>query len=258
MHGLELALPFSTSEKEDLVMGVEETYEILDDIPLPLARAVPARQKKLDFSPNRKGKKVSLEASRESTRFDNIFDKLRELFCRPSLMSGEDPEVYAELYHLVEEVAQPRNLWDQMDVVDVTNHIWEQERCRRCTGTVINLRRRAALQKILHGAIGLNDVDTQTVADIYFGVERLEEREVTDYSTQVQIPKTRAGVHDLMEKHGFVEADIDRVAMETSVKSLADLENLALKHEIRRERILRELERRRKTRNGKSRRADPR
>jgi hypothetical protein len=52
-----------------------------------------------------------------------------------------------------------------------------------------------------------------------------------------------------MEEHGFFETDIDRVAMETSADTLADLENLALKHEIRREAIVRELERRRKKRN---------
>ena len=52
-----------------------------------------------------------------------------------------------------------------------------------------------------------------------------------------------------MEKHGFVETDIDRVAMEMSVDTLADLEILALKHEIRREAIVRELERRCKKRN---------
>ena len=52
-----------------------------------------------------------------------------------------------------------------------------------------------------------------------------------------------------MEKHGFVETDIDRVATETSVDTLADLEILALKHEIRREAIVRELERRHKKRN---------
>jgi hypothetical protein len=39
---------------------------------------------------------------------------------------------------------------------------------------------------------------------------------------------------------------IDRLAMETSADTLADLENLALRHEIRREAIFRELERRRK------------
>jgi hypothetical protein len=52
-----------------------------------------------------------------------------------------------------------------------------------------------------------------------------------------------------MEQHGFVETDIDRVAMEASVDTLADLESLALKHEIRREAIVRELERRRKKRS---------
>ena len=92
----------------------------------------------------------------------------------------------------------------------------------------------------------LGFVDTETAADTYFEVARLEEREVIDYATQVRIPKTRAGVVDLMEKHGFVETDIDRVAMETSVDTLADLESLAFKHEIRREAIFRKLERRRK------------
>ena len=190
-----------------------------------------------------------METSRDSTRSDNISDNLRRLFSTPSLMKGEDPLVYAELYHWVEEVVQPQDVWDQMMVYDITNHFWEQLRYRRCTGTVINCKRRAALEKILREAIRLNDVDTETAADTYFEVARLEEREVIDYATQVRIPKTRAGVVDLMEKHGFVETDIDRVATETSVDTLADLEILALKHEIRREAIVRELERRHKKRN---------
>jgi hypothetical protein len=172
-------------------------------------------------------------------------------------MKGEDPNVYAELYSRVEEVVQPKDILDQMMVADITNHFWEQQRYRRCTGAVINAKRRAALQRILHGAIGLNYVDTETVLDIYFELARLEEREVTDYATQVRIPKTRAGVIDLMEKHGFVERDIDRLAMETSADFLADLENLALKHEIRREAIFRQLERRCKKRNKEMHKADP-
>ena len=185
----------------------------------------------------------------ESMPFDNISDKLRGLFSTPSLMKGEDPNVYMELYARVEEVVQPQDVWDVMMVADITNHFWEQQRYRRCTGTVINSNRRAALKKILHRAIGLNDVDTETALDTYFEVARLEEREITDYSTQVRVPNTRAGVVSLMEEHRFVEADIDRVAMETSVDTLADLENLAFRHEIRREAIVRELERRRKKRN---------
>jgi hypothetical protein len=62
------------------------------------------------------------------------------------------------------------------------------------------------------------------------------------------LPKTRAGVIALLKKHGFAETDIDRVTMESSVDTLTDLENLALKHELRGEAILCELERRRERR----------
>jgi hypothetical protein len=61
-----------------------------------------------------------------------------------------------------------------------------------------------------------------------------------------------------MEKHGFGETDIDRLSIETSVDTLADLENLALKHEIGREAIFREAERRREKRYDESHRADRR
>jgi len=242
----------STNEpnEEDVVVDVQETYPILDDVELPPAKAAAARQKNPDPNPIQREKEGSLETKRDSTRFDDVSDNLRGLFTTPSLMKGEDADVYAELYARVEEVVQPQDVWDQMMVADITNHFWEQQRYRRCTGTVINSKRRAALKKILHGAIGLNDVDTETAADTYFEVARLEEREVTDYSTQIRLPKTRAGVVDLMERHGFVESDIDRVAMETSANTLAGLESLAFRHEIRREAIIRELERRRKKRNG--------
>ena len=94
-----------------------------------------------------------METNRGGMRFNNVSDNLRRLFSTPSLMNGEDPDVHAELYRWVEEVVQPKNVWDQMDVADITNHFWEQQRYRRCTGTVINSKRRAALERILHGCV---------------------------------------------------------------------------------------------------------
>jgi hypothetical protein len=226
---------YNERNEEDVVVDVHETYPVLDDVELPPAKAEAARQKKADLNPIQREKEGSLRTNPDSTRFDDLSDNLRRLFSTPSLMKGEDPDVYAELYAQVEGVVQPQDVWDQLMVTDITNHFWEQQRYRRCTGAVINTKRRSALERILHVAIGLNDVDTETVADTYFEVARLEEREVTDYSTQVRVPKTRAGVVALMEEHGFVESDIDRVAMETSADTLAHLETLALKHEIRRE-----------------------
>jgi hypothetical protein len=185
------------------------------------------------------------------TKMANSSRGLEALFSTPSLMNGEDGEVYAQLYARVEELAQPKDVWDQMMVSDVVNHFWEQQRYRRCTGVIINSKRREALRKILRNGIGLNSEDAQTVADIYFGVRRYEEEEFGGirYSDPAQIPKTRPGVVNFLKKHGFDESDIDRLAMEIAVDTLADLEDLALKHEIRREAIFRELERRRDRRH---------
>ena len=80
-------------------MGVEETFPILDDVELPPAKGRAARPRKSDVHPIQKEERVSLD---RSTRFDNVSDGLRGLFSTPSLMNGEDPHVYAELYRRVE------------------------------------------------------------------------------------------------------------------------------------------------------------
>jgi hypothetical protein len=178
-------------------------------------------------------------------RFSRGLDRL---LSTPSLMKGEDENVYAELYARVEEAAQPQDVWEQMMVADVVNHFWEQQRYRRCTGTIINSERRSALKKLLRDAVGLNPADATEVADLYFGVIRYEDDRRTFHSDPAEIPKTRAEVIAMLKKHGFTETDIDRVAMESSIGALANLENLALKHELRREAILCELEGRRERR----------
>jgi hypothetical protein len=159
----------------------------------------------------------------------------------------------------VEEVAQPKDIWDHMMVSDVVNHFWEQQRYRRCTGAIINSGRRSALLKILRNGVGLNPADATAVADLHFGVVRYEEgyRHVI-HSDPAEIPQTRKGVTTFLKKHGITEADIDRVAMESSVDTLTAIENLALKHELRREEILRELERRRARRRPQEPSATPR
>jgi hypothetical protein len=179
-------------------------------------------------------------------------------FSVPSLMGGEDEQAYAALYARVEELVRPNDVWDQMMVSDVVNHFWEQQRYRHSTGAIINAGRRSALKKILREAIGLNQEDATEVADLYFGVTRYEETRRVFYCDPAVIPKTRTGAIALLKKHGFTESDIDRLAMEASVDTLAGLENLALKHELRREAILCELERRREHRARQQLSAPPR
>jgi hypothetical protein len=59
------------------------------------------------------------------TKLEKFSDGLQKFFATPSLMKGEDPAVYAELYAYVEELVDPHDVWDQMMVSDITNHFWE-------------------------------------------------------------------------------------------------------------------------------------
>jgi hypothetical protein len=56
---------------------------------------------------------------------------------------------------------------------------------------------------------------------------------------------------DGLKSYGHEVSDIDGVAAELSLKTLIGLENLAFRHEMRREAILREVERRREERQGR-------
>lgn len=164
------------------------------------------------------------------TKLEKFSDGLQRFFATPSLMKGEDPAVYAELYAYVEELVDPHDVWDQMMVSDITNHFWEQQRYRRLTATVINSRRRPALKSMLE----------DTIADDYF---RDQNGTVDSY-----LGDPERAANDL-KSYGHEVSDIEGVAAELSMKTLIGLENLALRHELRREAILREVERRRTERS---------
>ncbi len=119
-----------------------------------------------------------------SKNLSHLSDGFEKLFSTPSLMKGEDPDVYDELYEQVEEVLKPQDVWDQMMVADIANHFWEQQRIRRCTGGVVNGKRREALTLILRSVVGHARVDAEWLADIYFGFNRAQESRLEFVSLQ--------------------------------------------------------------------------
>ena len=178
---------------------------------------------------------------------EGLSEGLAKMFATPSLMNGEEEQVYHELYGLVEAATQPKDIWDQMLVSDVVCHFWEQRRLRRCNGAIINANRRLALEQILHATIGLTPPEAKRAADRYFNVSRMPFSEY-DPDRTGQTPSTRDDLIMFLNERGVTEADIDRVALQVSVDVLFDLERLALKHELRCETIRDELERRRERR----------
>ena len=177
---------------------------------------------------------------------DGLSQGLARMFANPSLMNGEDAALYHELYGLVEEAAQPRDIWEHMMVFDVVSHFWEQLRFRRCNGTIINAKRRIALEQVLRTAVGFSAQDAKSAADFYFGISR----NFTEYDPErsYRVPRSRDEVIACLTERGMTEADIDSVALELSADVLFDLERLAFRHELRREAILKELDRRREQR----------
>jgi len=188
-----------------------------------------------------------------------------QLADRLSLMHGEDPEMYASLYRQVEDAVKPKDVCDQMMVSDITNHFWEQQRLRRCSGTIVNAARYEALVRILTPITGYDHRHAAWLADIYFGAATDDETKSIasnsgsgsawgDALAAVRAPDsrrraiTRTTIIAVLQKHGLDESAIDSVAIQGSLGALAGIENLTLKHELRREAIFREVERRRKKR----------
>jgi hypothetical protein len=182
-------------------------------------------------------------------------DFLHGLFCTPSLMKGESAEVYAMLYAQVEDVVEPKDVFDQMLVSDITNHFWEQQRIRRCSGIVIDSARRQALVELLTPMVGYSLEDAVSLADIYFGVRNSAMKPGRIPSPELahrkQPEPTRKDVIAMLEKHGLDECAIDVAATRMSVGWLASFESLILKHEVRRDAILDQIERRREKRSAR-------
>jgi hypothetical protein len=177
----------------------------------------------------------------------------RFLSSPPSLTNDEDRHIYNELYAEVYELVQPEDICDQMMVSDVTNHFWVQMRFRRSEAFIINANQRRALEELLEG-LGLKRGSVWRLADAFFGYERrdLNPDDILDMPfSGSQVAKTRNDVVELLAKYNLDESCIDQLAVKASLEDLKRLDDLALRHELRREQILREVERRREQRSAR-------
>jgi hypothetical protein len=237
-----------------------------------------------------------------------IPELLHGFFRLPSLMKDEDPKVYRALYKQVEDVVQLTDVLDQMMISDITNHFWEQQRIRRCSGTVINNARMEALVKILLPWLHYNRAEAIMLAKAYFlerlrlasgiddktsdeqrtepgpenpseqgpaGTENANARqrmqsllppnnpfrhleETEDSPEEMKVISARTKVQGnivvgTLAAMGLDESAIDMAAIQGSLDTLAKLEHLAIKHEIRRDEIVLEVERRRQLRKPRQR-----
>jgi hypothetical protein len=174
---------------------------------------------------------------------------LQTFFSSPlPMMHGEDSKVYAALLAEVKEEVRPKNFWDQTMVRDVTDHLWLQMRYRRSAGAIINSRRRQALEQLLVESIGLKIAVARKFVDAYFDFNRADLGLIDSGvgSPLLYSIKGHFNVAKLLAKHNLDETCIDQLAVQNSIDILRKLEDIASWHEVRREHIRQEIERRRK------------
>lgn len=180
-------------------------------------------------------------------------DTLVGVFRRSSFVPSESADAYALLYEQVTKVAEPKNVLEQMWVSDVVNHFWASQRIRRSLGALISSARRQALVELLTPMLEDNRQAATALAARYFGTEGVGSLKLNGPSNGngADPERPKQLVDTLLRKHSLDERAIDAVAMQLSLKSLTGLEDLAHKHELRREAILREFECRRAKLTGK-------
>jgi hypothetical protein len=149
---------------------------------------------------------------------------------------AERSAAFRQIRAQVEKEVKPINVFDQMLVDDIAYHFCQQQKLRTCADNLPIVARRKALEHILQSIISDNHKLVETYVDVYFGNEVEPDEDG---------PFTKADVVELLRQYRLDESAIDTVAVELSLGTLTLLEDLSLRHEIRRGDIIREVERRR-------------
>ena len=86
--------------------------------------------------------------SKSIARLSEFSSELEELLGETALLKGEDEELYAELREALKAHLDPQDLFDELDVQDLANNIWEGRRFQKHATELINAERLNAIKKL--------------------------------------------------------------------------------------------------------------
>ena len=76
-------------------------------------------------------------------------DLAADLFGEPPLMKGEDKDRYFRLLAAVKHQIQPQDFFDEVRVHELTDKIWEQQRCKHSVAALVEGAYVEALSNLL-------------------------------------------------------------------------------------------------------------
>jgi len=102
-------------------------------------------------------------------------EQIKDLLGPPRLVSGESVEAYWKWWFAFVQEHKPKTLSNWLEVNDLANKHWEQDRLRRCNSAILDSVRFSALKKLLEPFqnIGLN---AARVAQEYYAGDNKEGR----------------------------------------------------------------------------------
>jgi hypothetical protein len=164
-----------------------------------------------------------------------------DIFGEPALLEGEDSKRYLALYAAVEAEIQPKNIFDQLEVRELTDKIWEELRYKRSSAALIDSAYVEALTTLL-----------TPVDKIRVTMNSAHQAAVKFYSDDFEAKKKMAVV---MAQHGITDAKIQAKAMQI-ISGTLQLFDRMITHRQNARRSLRKEKERRETTNDARRPAD--
>lgn len=165
-------------------------------------------------------------------------DSVRPLLGPSWLIEGEDPKLYEELLGRVGAAVQPADIIDWLLLKDIVALTWEIQRSHRHRATVVRMGRLKAMRQVLDRAMPREE-----------GVLGAMGREgdvgglLTKWLTGDAAATKRALA--MLAKAGFTLNDVAAQTLTVKADELDRIDQQVQRYEVRRDAILRQIERRR-------------
>ena len=165
-------------------------------------------------------------------------DQIDDILGEPALLEGEDRKRYLGLCATVEAEIQPKNIFDRIEVRELTDKIWEELRYKRSSAALIDSAYVEALATLL------TPVDKIRVI-----MKSAHQAAVKFYSNDSKAKKKVAAV---MAEHGITDAKIQAKAMQIISGTLQLFDRMITHRQNARRSLRKDRERREATTDARS------
>ncbi len=163
---------------------------------------------------------------KEKARSSNYGDILG----KPAFFKNEDPEEYFQLEQCLRDEMDPKNIFEEMELRDLTNKCWEERRLRRIQVALVESNFLQSLIQLLAPRYGENHEQAAQDAQDYYSGD----------------PNKMRRVEKMLAAMGITAEHIEANAMHLHSSPVHTLDSMISSRETGRKSIIRERQRRRR------------